>query len=66
MAEIPRHSDIVADTENVLQTVFVHINENHLKNCLQLLEIFSSTAIRCVISFVTEETCKHIHVKSQP
>ena len=24
VAETPRHGDIVADTENVLQTVFVH------------------------------------------
>ena len=29
MAETPRHGDIVADTENVLQTVFVYINENN-------------------------------------
>ena len=28
MAETPRHGDIVADIENVLQTVFVYINEN--------------------------------------
>ena len=28
MAETPRHGDIVADTENVLQTVFVYNNEN--------------------------------------
>ena len=26
MAETPRHGDIVADTENVLQTVFVYID----------------------------------------
>ena len=28
MAETPRHGDIVADTEKVLQTVFVYINVN--------------------------------------
>ena len=35
-AEKSRHSDTVADTENVFWTVFVHINENSLKNCQQL------------------------------
>ena len=38
MAETPQHGDIVADTENVLQTVFVYIK--CLKNCLQPLDIF--------------------------
>ena len=28
MAETPRHGDIVADTENVSQTIFIYINEN--------------------------------------
>ena len=28
MAETPRHGDIVADTENGLQTVFVYNSEN--------------------------------------
>ena len=32
MAETPRHDDIVADTENVLRTFFVYINENSFKN----------------------------------
>ena len=36
--ETPRHGDIVADIKNVLRTVFVYINENNLKNCLQLSE----------------------------
>ena len=36
--ETPRHGDIVADTDNVLRTFFVYINENSFKNCLQLLD----------------------------
>ena len=39
IAETPRHGDIVADTENVLWTIFFYINENSLKNSLHLLEI---------------------------
>ena len=38
MAETPRHGNIISDKENVLPTVFVQINENSLKNYLQLLE----------------------------
>ena len=38
MTETLQHGDIVADSENVLQTVFVYINEDSLKNCLQLSE----------------------------
>ena len=40
MAETPRPGDIVMDTENVLQTVLIHINKNSLKNCLQLSDNF--------------------------
>ena len=40
IAEIPWCCDIIVDSENVLRTVFVYINENHLKNCLQLLDVF--------------------------
>ena len=46
IAETPRHGDIVVDTENVLQTVFVYITENSccfhqcMKNCLQLSDSF--------------------------
>ena len=29
MAETPRQGDIVADTESILQTLFVYINENN-------------------------------------
>ena len=45
MAEILRHGDVVADTEDVLQTIFVHIYENSLKNCLNSLKL--SESIRC-------------------
>ena len=38
MAETKRHGGIVAYTENALWTVFVYINKNSLKNCLQLTE----------------------------
>ena len=37
MAETPRHGDIVADTENVLQTVFVYINVNSF--CFSFLTV---------------------------
>ena len=37
VAETPLLGDIIADSENVLQTVFVQTNETNLKNCLQLL-----------------------------
>ena len=40
MIEIPRHGDIVAVTENVLQTVFVYINENRLKHLSATLRYF--------------------------
>ena len=42
MAETPRQSDIVADTENVLQTVFVCINQNIFLFSL-MLEKLSAT-----------------------
>ena len=42
MEETPQNGDIVTDTENVLRTVFVYINESSLKNCLQLSDRFCS------------------------
>ena len=49
MAEILRHGDVVADTEDVLQTIFVYIYENSLKNCLIniLNGLKLSESIRC-------------------
>ena len=43
MAETPWHGDIVTDIENVLQTVFVYINENGLK---KLSAIFGKYSLR--------------------
>ena len=38
MAKTQRHDDVVAETENVLRTVFVYINENSFNNCVKLSE----------------------------
>ena len=51
-----KYDNIVKDTENVLRTVLVYINENSLKNCQQLLDIFPS--IRHVFFSFSEKPCE--------
>ena len=64
MAEREQQGNIVADTDNVLQTVFIYINKNSLKNCHQLLVIFfrsNKQCSACILFCYCDTTGTHAH-----
>ena len=64
MTETVQHDDIVADSENVLQTVFVHSNKKKIIHKFWTFPPATMHHVRHVFSSVIEKPHGHTHIRS--